>query len=93
LRKLLFPSSRNRKHAAEALKNTKWAQPALFTVGYALAELWSSWGVKPSAMIGAGVGEYVAATLGSYPESPGALAVIAKRGRLISGCRKARCSA
>jgi acyl transferase domain-containing protein len=45
LRKLLFPSSRDRNGAAEALKNTKWAQPALFTVGYALAELWTSWGV------------------------------------------------
>ena len=40
LQKVLFPASRDRKDAAEALKDTKWAQPALFTVGYALAELW-----------------------------------------------------
>jgi phthiocerol/phenolphthiocerol synthesis type-I polyketide synthase E len=84
LRKLLFPSSRDRNGAAEALKNTKWAQPALFTVGYALAELWSSWGVKPSAMIGHSVGEYVAATLAGVMSLEDALALIARRGNLIS---------
>jgi acyl transferase domain-containing protein/SAM-dependent methyltransferase len=84
LRKLLFPSRRDRDGAAEALKNTKWAQPALFTVGYALAELWSSWGVKPSAMIGHSVGEYVAATLAGVMSLEDALGVIATRGRLIS---------
>jgi len=84
LRRLLFPSRRDRDGAAEALKNTKWAQPALFTVGYALAELWSSWGVKPSAMIGHSVGEYVAATLAGVMSLEDALSVIATRGQLIS---------
>ena len=84
LRRLLFPSKRDRDGAAEALKNTKWAQPALFTVGYALAELWSSWGVKPSAMIGHSVGEYVAATLAGVMSLEDALSVIATRGQLIS---------
>jgi acyl transferase domain-containing protein/SAM-dependent methyltransferase len=84
LRKLLFPSRRDRKTAAEALKNTRWAQPALFTVGYALAALWTSWGVKPSAMIGHSVGEYVAATLAGVISLNDALALIAMRGELIS---------
>ncbi len=85
LKKLLFPSSRNRNDAAEALKNTKWAQPALFTIGYALAELWTSWGVKPAAMIGHSIGEYVAAALAGVMSLEDALTVIAKRGQLISG--------
>ncbi len=84
LKKLLFPSRRDRNGAAEALKDTKWAQPALFTVGYALAELWTSWGVKPSAMIGHSVGEYVAATLAGVMSLEDALTVIARRGQLIS---------
>ncbi len=84
LKKLLFPSRRDRHGAAEALKNTKWAQPALFTVGYALAELWNFWGVKPSAMIGHSVGEYVAATLAGVMSLEDALTVIARRGQLIS---------
>jgi len=84
LRKVLFAPRRNRKHAEETLKNTKWAQPALFVVGYALAELWTSWGVKPAAMIGHSVGEYVAATLAGVMSLEDALMVIAKRGQLIA---------
>ena len=84
IRKVLFGHGHNFKQAEEALKNTKWAQPALFTVGYALAELWSSWGVKPAAMIGHSVGEYVAATLAGVMSLEDALLLIAKRGRMIS---------
>lgn len=84
LRKILFAPNRDRKQANEALKNTKWAQPALFTVGYALAELWSSWGLKPAAMIGHSVGEYVAATLAGVMSLEDALMLIARRGRMIS---------
>jgi acyl transferase domain-containing protein/SAM-dependent methyltransferase/acyl carrier protein len=84
LRKLLFPPARRRAQAAEELRDTRWAQPALFTVGYALAELWRSWGVAPAAMIGHSVGEYVAATLAGVMSLEDALRVIARRGRLIS---------
>jgi phthiocerol/phenolphthiocerol synthesis type-I polyketide synthase E len=84
LRRLLFPSRRDRDGAAQELKNTKWAQPALFTVGYALADLWMSWGVKPSAMIGHSVGECVAAALAGVMSLDDALSLIARRGQLIS---------
>ena len=84
LRHFLFPGVRRRKDAAEALKDTKWAQPALFVVGYALAELWRSWGILPAAMIGHSVGEYVAATLAGVMSLEDVLAVIARRGQLIS---------
>ena len=84
LRRLLFPGRSGRKTAAEALKDTKWAQPALFTVGYALAELWRSWGIQPAAMIGHSVGEYVAATLAGVMSLEDVLALIARRGQLIS---------
>ncbi len=84
LRRLLFPGPRGRKNAAEALKDTKWAQPALFTIGYALAELWKSWGIEPAAMIGHSVGEYIAATLSGVMTLEDALGLIARRGQLIS---------
>lgn len=84
LRKVLFPGPRSRKKAAETLKDTRWAQPALFTVEYALAELWRSWGIEPAAMIGHSVGEYVAAALAGVMELDDALRLIARRGQLIS---------
>jgi acyl transferase domain-containing protein len=84
LRRVLFPAKSRRKSAAEVLKNTRWAQPALFTIGYALAELWRSWGVQPGAMIGHSVGEYVAAAVAEVMTLEDALRLIAERGRLIS---------
>jgi acyl transferase domain-containing protein len=38
-------------------------QPLLFAFEYALFQLWKSWGIKPSAVTGSGLGEYVAATV------------------------------
>jgi amino acid adenylation domain-containing protein len=34
---------------------------AIFAVDYAWAELWKAWGVRPHAVLGVGIGEYVAA--------------------------------
>ncbi|MEN3335732.1 MAG: hypothetical protein V7641_5097 [Blastocatellia bacterium] len=84
LRRLIFPGQRRRKDAAAALKDTKLAQPALFTIGYALARLWMSWGIQPTAVIGHSVGEYVAAALAGVLTLEDALALIARRGQLIS---------
>src|SRR5690606_21223092 len=35
----------------KAIHETRYAQPALFTTGYALAMLWQSWGLQPAAML------------------------------------------
>jgi acyl transferase domain-containing protein/NAD(P)-dependent dehydrogenase (short-subunit alcohol dehydrogenase family)/acyl carrier protein len=56
-------------------------QTALFTVEYAMAQLWISWGIKPAAMIGHSLGEYVAATLAGVIERDDALLLVAERAR------------
>lgn len=84
LRSLIFADRRRDTPAAEALRNTAMAQPALFVIGYAVAQLWLSWGIRPTAMIGHSVGEYVAATLSGVLSRDDALRLIAERGRLIA---------
>lgn len=83
LRTLLFPGPDARQDADERLRQTALTQPALFTVEWALARLWRSWGVEPAAMIGHSVGEYVAATVAGVFDLPDALRLVAARGRLM----------
>jgi acyl transferase domain-containing protein/acyl carrier protein len=83
LRDVLYPTTGGAEEATRLLKQTFITQPALFVVEYALARLWMSWGVKPAAMIGHSVGEYVAACLAGVFSVEDALMLVAERGRLI----------
>lgn len=83
IRTLLFPAENASATAAEQLKQTALAQPALFTIEYALAQLWLSWGLQPRAMIGHSLGEYVAACLAGVLSLQDALTLVAIRSRLM----------
>ncbi len=65
------------------LNQTALAQPALFVIEYALAQLWMAWGVRPQGMIGHSLGEYVAACLAGVFALEDALALVAARGQLM----------
>ncbi|MEO1377081.1 MAG: acyltransferase domain-containing protein [Cyanobacteria bacterium J06635_10] len=67
----------------QKLNQTYIAQPALFVIEYALAQMWMAWGIKPKALIGYSISEYVAATLAGVLSLEEALALVAKRGQLI----------
>ncbi len=83
LRTLLYPEPDRLEEAAERLRETSLTQPAVFVTSWALAELWRSWGVKPAAMIGHSLGEYVAATVAGVFPLEKALELVAERGRLL----------
>jgi acyl transferase domain-containing protein/acyl carrier protein len=83
LRSLLRRSTDQEGSVAQKLNQTIYAQPALFVVEYALAQLWQSWGIQPQAMIGYSLGEYVAACLSGVISLEDALALVAQRARLI----------
>lgn len=83
LRHILYPNETQNAKATEKLQQTSVAQPALFVIEYALAQLWMAWGIQPEAMIGHSIGEYVAATLAGVFSLEDALALVAIRGRLI----------
>ncbi|MEM8932606.1 MAG: beta-ketoacyl synthase N-terminal-like domain-containing protein, partial [Acidobacteriota bacterium] len=70
--------------AATTLTDTRFTQPALFAVCWALAELLESWGVVPTAMLGHSLGEWVAATRAGVFDRDDALALVAKRGALMA---------
>ncbi|HET8841252.1 MAG TPA: condensation domain-containing protein, partial [Ktedonobacteraceae bacterium] len=80
LKSVLYPDeASDRLH----LNQTWLTQPALFVVEYALARLWLSWGITPTAMIGHSIGEYVAACLAGVFSLEEALKLVVLRGRLM----------
>jgi phthiocerol/phenolphthiocerol synthesis type-I polyketide synthase E len=69
--------------ANDLIHETRLTQPALFCTEYALATLWTQWGVTPATMLGHSIGEYVAAHLSGVFSLNNALAIVATRGRLM----------
>lgn len=65
------------------LAHTDRAQPALFTVEYALAKLIQSYGVQPAVLAGHSIGEYPAATLAGVFDLDTAVKVVSMRARLM----------
>jgi acyl transferase domain-containing protein/thioesterase domain-containing protein/acyl carrier protein len=83
VRQLMYPLPERAAAATEQLGQTAFSQPALFVIEYALAQLWMEWGLRPRALIGHSVGEYVAACLAGVFSVAEALSLLAARGRLM----------
>ena len=70
------------------LHRTEIAQPAIFAMQVALAELWKSWGVQPVAIVGHSVGEIAAACVAGVFSLEEGSRVIALRARFMGDCAR-----
>ncbi|MFD2765824.1 type I polyketide synthase [Micromonospora eburnea] len=66
------------------LADTTAAQPLLFAVEYALAQLWRSWGIVPDRLLGHSIGELTAAAVADVVRLSDAIELVAARARAMS---------
>lgn len=64
------------------IDQTNIAQPAIFALQVALAELWMSWGIQPAIVVGHSVGEVAAAYVAGVYSLEDAVSIIFHRSRL-----------
>ncbi len=83
IRSIIYPVKGKEEDSENLLRETVYTQPSLFTICYALSKLWESWGIKPSAMIGHSIGEYLCAWISGVMSVQDALFLVANRGKMI----------
>ncbi|WP_342648414.1 amino acid adenylation domain-containing protein [Mucilaginibacter sp. CSA2-8R] len=79
IRNIIYPAGGD-----DRLNQTQFAQPALFTMSYAMAQLWLSWGIMPTVVIGHSIGELAAAYFAGVLSLTDAVTLVSARGRLIA---------
>jgi len=83
LREMMYAEGREEEKARREMRRTRKGLPALFVTEYAMAMQWMKWGIRPEAVMGHSMGEYVAATIAGVFSLKDALRLVAKRGELM----------
>ncbi|WP_019634550.1 type I polyketide synthase [Actinomadura atramentaria] len=83
LREILFPPPERAADAERTLERISVGQPAVFAVEYALARLWTAWGITPAAVTGHSLGAYAAACVAGIIDLDDAVPLVVERGRLL----------
>ncbi|MGI4022614.1 MAG: amino acid adenylation domain-containing protein [Janthinobacterium lividum] len=82
IRNIIYPAAQD-SASSEKLNHTLYAQPAVFTMQYAMVRLWTSWGLQPNAITGHSLGEFMAAHFAGVFSLEDALKLIVARCRLM----------
>ncbi len=83
IREIIYPTEEKMEEAADLLKQTRFAQPSVFIISYALTQLWISWGIRPDFVIGHSIGECAAACTAGVLSVEESLLFLAKRSTLM----------
>lgn len=83
IRALWLPEPGEEAAAAEKLRQPSLQLPLILIVEIALARLWESWGVTPSALIGHSMGENAAAFVSGVMTLEGVIGLVHLRGQLF----------
>lgn len=83
IKSILFPTVENLQTASIQINQSLYTQPILFSIEYALAKLWMSYGIQPKTMIGHSIGEYAAACISGVFSLEDTLLLVCERARLI----------
>ncbi len=83
IRALWLPDDGDEDAANARLQQPSVQLPLIMIVEYALAKLWISWGVKPTAMVGHSMGENTAACLAGVMSFEDCIDLVLLRGRLF----------
>jgi acyl transferase domain-containing protein/acyl-CoA synthetase (AMP-forming)/AMP-acid ligase II/acyl carrier protein len=65
------------------LRDTLYAQPAIYALQVALATVWRTWGIEPAALLGHSLGEYAAAAVSGVFTIEDGLKLVRRRAQLM----------
>ncbi|SHH65067.1 type I polyketide synthase [Marivita hallyeonensis] len=88
IRALWLPEPDKARAASEALRKPSLQLPLIMIVEYALAQLWMSWGVEPSALAGHSMGENTAACVAGVMSFEDCIGLVHLRGSLFDTVEK-----